>query len=103
MAGTDAGPGENYAMNQHPTSTEMGRGRGPAPSPAPHPQKQNLAVYTKVWTHLGNSHRRGHADYFSFLVVSFLSASIVTTTSAPGLRATFWPSSCFRTLLLRIS
>src|SRR5947207_7532284 len=24
------------------------------PSPAPHPQKQNLAVYTKVWTHLSH-------------------------------------------------
>ena len=21
------------------------------PSPAPHPQKQNLVVYTKLWTH----------------------------------------------------
>src|ERR1700747_2821412 len=30
VAGADAGPGENYAMNAHSTSTEMGRGRGTA-------------------------------------------------------------------------
>src|ERR1700675_2162731 len=35
MAGTDAGPGENYAMNAHPTSTEMGPGRGGGPPPRP--------------------------------------------------------------------
>src|SRR5262245_49698770 len=33
VAGTDAGPGENYAMNPHPTSTEMSWGRGTAPLP----------------------------------------------------------------------
>ena len=42
-------------MNAHPTSTEMGAGAGelpPCPG-APSP-KTNLAVYTKVWTHLTN-------------------------------------------------
>jgi len=52
VGGTDAGPGENSAMNAHPTSTEMGRGRGTAPFPGAPSPKTNLAVYTKVWTHL---------------------------------------------------
>ena len=39
VAGTDAGPGESYAMNAHPASTEMGWGRGNAPFPsAPSPK-----------------------------------------------------------------
>ena len=37
VAGTDAGPGENYAMNAHSTSTEMaGEGELPLPqTPSP--------------------------------------------------------------------
>src|SRR5712692_2874177 len=42
VAGTDAGPGKNYAMNAHPTSTEMGRGRGIAPFPGTPSPKNNL-------------------------------------------------------------
>ena len=39
VAGTDASPGENSAMNVHPTSTEMSRGRETAPFPgAPSPK-----------------------------------------------------------------
>ncbi len=40
VAGTDAGPGENYAMNAYPTSTEMGRGKGNCPLPR-HPIPKN--------------------------------------------------------------
>src|SRR5882762_8166997 len=42
LAGTDAGPGENSAMNAHPTSTEMGRGRGTAPFPGTPSPKTKL-------------------------------------------------------------
>jgi hypothetical protein len=43
------------------------------------------------------------ADYFSFLVVSFLSASIVTSTCAPSLIATSSPFLSFKVLSMRIS
>jgi hypothetical protein len=43
------------------------------------------------------------ADYFSFLVVSFFSASIVTSTDAPSLIATSSPLSSFRVLSIRVS
>ena len=53
VAGTDAGPGESYAMNAHPASTEMGRGRGNAPFPrTPSPK-------TKPWSFTQNS---GHTS-----------------------------------------
>src|SRR5215813_12034279 len=42
VAGTDAGPGEKYAMNAHPTSTEKGWGRGTAPLPQTPSPKTNL-------------------------------------------------------------
>jgi hypothetical protein len=38
-------------MNAHPTSTEMA-GEGELPLPQTPSPKQNLVVYTKVWTHL---------------------------------------------------
>jgi len=43
------------------------------------------------------------ADYSSFEIVSFLSASIVTSTCAPSLTATSLPLSSFRVLGTRIS
>jgi hypothetical protein len=63
VAGTDASPGENSAMNAHPTSTKMGEEGELPPSPAPHPQKQNLVVYTKVWTHLWSPKFLLHATF----------------------------------------
>ena len=53
-------------MNAHPTSTEMGWGRGGVhPFPRPHPQKQILAVYTKLWTHLG-------LDFYDLLIEALI-------------------------------
>ena len=43
------------------------------------------------------------ADYFSFLIVSFSSASIVTSTDAPSLIVTSSPFSSLRVFLTRIS
>jgi hypothetical protein len=41
-------------MNAHPTSTEMA-GEGELPLPQTPSPKQNLVVYTKVWTHLDST------------------------------------------------
>ena len=48
LAGTDAGPGENYAMNAHPTSTEMSWGRGTAPLPQTPSPKTKLGRLHKI-------------------------------------------------------
>jgi hypothetical protein len=48
VAGTDAGPGENSAMNLHPTSTEMSRGRETAPFPGAPSPKANLGRLHKT-------------------------------------------------------
>ena len=60
VAGTDAGPGENYAMNAHPASTEMGWGRGPLP--------QRPIPENNTWSFTQNS---GHT-WAVFLTVAVL-------------------------------
>ena len=83
MAGTDAGPAENNAMNQHPTSTEMGWGRGTAPLPRTHPQEQDLVVYTNVWTHLFLNNR---VPVYSTRGSRPRSFSKASKSDAPGLK-----------------
>ena len=39
VAGTDAGPGESFAMTTWNATTSMGRGRD-TPPPAPHPENK---------------------------------------------------------------
>jgi hypothetical protein len=66
VAGTDAGPGENYAMNAHPTSTEMRCGGGTAPLPqAPSPKTELGRLHRSLDTPSRVSPLLGDTRYFN--------------------------------------
>src|SRR5215813_2170332 len=100
VAGTDAGPGEKYAMNPHLTSTEKGWGRGTAPLPQTPSPKTNLGRLHKSLDTPRQESASTLLSLFSVLVLICFVSTSRTSERIPLPSTDRSPDVIFSSLLL---